>query len=466
MIGSWLALGLVTVLGMGSVEAIATGAGARLSWSGMPRSPQQLTEEGKKYGLDPVLKRYLAQLEADGINPENHGIWLQRGYQHLGNYNGHTPRSAASLTKIATSLAALEQWGAQHQFETKFWTDGLVQGDQLVGNLIVQGGGDPFFVWEEVIAVGQELNAMGIREVTGDLVLTGQFNMNFLPDPQEPNRFPPNYAGDQLRLALDADQWTPPVATAFEAVPEQTPPRIKIAGQTRLLPQVQPSEPRATLLLVRRSLPLITLLKLTNLYSNNSMAEQLAEALGGGPAIARQLANTMDFSPHEIQLINGSGLGVDNRISPRAATALVLRLAHRLRYPDTGTVRYTLADVFPVSGFDQGTIQDRKMPKGSVVKTGTLNAVSALAGLLPTQPQGTTPDTVGFTIINGGLPRILRINQDKLLHRLQGTLGQPATLPHPVIPKKNPQGRTTSQPTIGDRQRNLTPQPLSSATPQ
>ncbi|MGD1851397.1 MAG: D-alanyl-D-alanine carboxypeptidase, partial [Cyanophyceae cyanobacterium] len=85
----------------------------------------------------------------------------------------------------------------------------------LVGNLIVEGGGDPFFVWEEAIAVGQALNRLGIRQVTQDLVLTGQFNMNFLPDPQDPERFPKNYAGELLKIALDAGQWTPPVEKIF-----------------------------------------------------------------------------------------------------------------------------------------------------------------------------------------------------------------------------------------------------------
>jgi D-alanyl-D-alanine carboxypeptidase/D-alanyl-D-alanine-endopeptidase (penicillin-binding protein 4) len=49
------------------------------------------------------------------------------------------------------------------------------------------------------------------------------------------------------------------------------------------------------------------------------------------------------------------------------------------------------------------------------VKTGTLNRVSALAGIIPTRERG----TVWFTIINGG-PNFdrLRAEQDKMLQRL------------------------------------------------
>ncbi len=76
----------------------------------------------------------------------------------------------------------------------------------------------------------------------------------------------------------------------------------------------------------------------------------------------------------------------------------------------------TLADFFPVMGRDRkGTLEWRSMPKGLTVKTGTLNQVSALAGIIPTQERG----IVWFTIINGGsnFDR-LRAEQDKVLQRL------------------------------------------------
>ncbi|MEM1426211.1 MAG: D-alanyl-D-alanine carboxypeptidase, partial [Cyanobacteria bacterium P01_H01_bin.130] len=237
---------------------------------------------------------------------------------------------------------------------------------------------------------------------------------------------------------------------AFESLPEQVQPRVKIAGESRWLPQVKPTPERATLLLTRRSLPLVQLLKLMNVHSNNAMSEQLVDQLGGGPAIARQLAQSMDFPAGEIQLINGSGLGVENKMSPRAATALALRLSHQLRYPDDGAPAYTLADILPISGFDRGSIRTRKMPIGSTVKTGTLNAVSALSGLLPTE----THDALGFAIINGGLPRILRINQDRLLANLQTQWGQPAKIPAVVT-------SILKEPTLGDRRRTVIPPPVS-----
>ena len=76
-----------------------------------------------------------------------------------------------------------------------------------------------------------------------------------------------------------------------------------------------------------------------------------------------------------------------------------------------------LGDLFPVAGVDiVGTIEDRSIPNGIIVKTGTLSVVSALAGVIATEERG----NVYFAIINYGsdLNR-LRRQQDILLQNLQ-----------------------------------------------
>lgn len=60
------------------------------------------------------------------------------------------------------------------------------------------------------------------------------------------------------------------------------------------------------------------------------------------------------------------------------------------------------------------------MPTGSVIKTGTLNEVSALAGVLPTRDRG----LVWFAILNRGTDILeLRHQQDLLLQSLQKQWG-------------------------------------------
>jgi D-alanyl-D-alanine carboxypeptidase/D-alanyl-D-alanine-endopeptidase (penicillin-binding protein 4) len=81
----------------------------------------------------------------------------------------------------------------------------------------------------------------------------------------------------------------------------------------------------------------------------------------------------------------------------------------------------TLADLFPISDCNCGTIEDRKMPKGAIVKTGTLSDVSALAGIIQTEQHG----AIWFAIINRGDGDIdaFHRSQDRVLQNLVAKWG-------------------------------------------
>jgi D-alanyl-D-alanine carboxypeptidase/D-alanyl-D-alanine-endopeptidase (penicillin-binding protein 4) len=332
----------------------------------------------------------------------------------LASHQGQASLPAASLTKVATSLAALETWGPNHQFETLFSATGPVENGVLQGDLVVQGEGDPMFVSEEAIAVGNALNQLGIRQVTGDLIITGNFLMNFEEEPGK--------SGNLLKQALNSPQWSADMAAQYAQLNPGTPkPQVLIAGQVRSAPVLP-----AQLLLRHQSLPLWNLIKRMNVYSNNVMSEQLSQLMGGAEATAQKAARLAGISAAEIRLANGSGLGVENQISPHAVTAMFATIQ---RYASQHNL--TVADLFPIAGLDQGTIEDRRIPAAAVVKTGTLNDVSALAGALPTRDRG----LVLFTIINRGTDLDgLRASQDILLQQLQQAWGTPTQRPGEIIP--------------------------------
>jgi serine-type D-Ala-D-Ala carboxypeptidase/endopeptidase (penicillin-binding protein 4) len=368
------------------------------------------------------LKEYLGELNALGFDSEGQGIWLQSDYQVLSAHQGMTPLPAASITKVATSLVALKQWGANHQFETLIGTTGIIQDGVLQGDLIIQGGSDPLFVWEQAIALGNVLNQFGIRKVTGNLVISGTFAMNFEADPQ--------LAGQFLKQALDARNWPAEAIYYYSKMPPGTTrPLVEIGGIVQVSPEPVPMQ---RLLLRHNSFALVQLLKQMNIYSNNAMADMFAQGLGGGPVVAKRAARAAGVPESEIQLINGSGLGQENRISPRAATALFQALQRELkRWKSTSGTAYTIGDLFPVAGLDQGTIIDRNIPSDSVVKTGTLSDVSALAGILPTRDRG----LVWFAILNRGADIDgLRNSQDQALRSLTTQWGAPITRPIAITP--------------------------------
>ncbi|NEP43144.1 MAG: D-alanyl-D-alanine carboxypeptidase, partial [Okeania sp. SIO2H7] len=145
------------------------------------------------------VKKYLERLTARGFSSQNQGIWMQAGDTLLANHQGSIPLPAASLTKVATSLAALETFGPDHQFITLISARGNIENGVLNGDVVIKGGQDPLFVWEEAIAIGNLLNRIGIKQVTGNLIITDKFYMNFEANPVA--------AGNFFKQALNSNNW-------------------------------------------------------------------------------------------------------------------------------------------------------------------------------------------------------------------------------------------------------------------
>ncbi len=367
-----------------------------------------------------IMRQYLKGLESKGFATTGQGIWLQAGPAVLSTHLGTTPLPAASLTKVATTLVALDTWGTDHRFETLISTTGQIQQGVLLGDLIIQGGGDPLFVWEEGFALGNTLTQMGIRKVAGNLVIVGNFQMNFEVDP--------NKSGELLKQALNSEIWEEDAAYHYSQLPPGAiaKPTVKIAGSIQVLP-TPALMPASTLLVRHYSLPMTQILKQMNVYSNNVISETLAVMAGGAQAVAQKAATLARIPQTEILLVNGSGLGVENRISPRAVCAMYAVLQ---RYLESKSL--TIADLFPISGVDLGTIDYRNIPTNAVVKTGTLSDVSALAGVLPTRDRG----LIWFSIINRGSDlEELRQQQDVLLQQLTKQWGAVKPTPTAITPK-------------------------------
>jgi D-alanyl-D-alanine carboxypeptidase/D-alanyl-D-alanine-endopeptidase (penicillin-binding protein 4) len=362
--------------------------------------------------LDAILERYLAGLERQGWTRPGQGIWIQAGNSAIAEHQGNQLLSAASLTKLATTLAALKTWPLDHRFETLVGISGTVEDGVLYGDLIVQGNGDPLFVWEEGIVLASELQDLGLRRITGDVLVIGNFTMNFEADA--------NDSVADFGEVLSTDRWTAPVWEAYENLPIPVElPKIVVDGNIRPAPDSMADRVSAWVLR-HQSLPLVALVKAMNIYSNNAMAEMMANLVGGPQTVVATVTQAADIPPGEISLINGSGLGVENRMSARAVVALLTTLQTTLS--EQGS---SVADVLPVAGEDVGTLIDRRIPEQSTVKTGSLAEVSALAGMLPT-----AEGPVWFAIINRGWAiSDLRVQQDQLLQAIQEHWGKASAPP-------------------------------------
>lgn len=411
-----------------------------VDWSPWAESRWVLPQPEPVDAPDPIAiaarDYHLQALAALGMPAADQGIWIQAGNEILASHRGTEPIPAASLTKIATTLAAFSNWGPEHQFDTLISIRGTLQPDGILqGDLVVKGGGDPLFVWEEAIALANALQQKGIRQITGNLIITGDFAMNFQGDPQR--------SGELLRQSFDAELWTTEIAEQFAKMPAGTPkPSLAIAGNVQVLSEVE-----STPFLRHKSLSLTQILKAMNIYSNNFIADDVARQLGGGPAVAQLAATAANIPETEVQLINGSGLGEENRISPRAVTAMLIALQERLRPHEL-----TVADFLPVVGRERGTIGRRQLAPGSAVKTGTLDRVSSLAGVVPTRDRS----LIWFTLIDIGTGDldILHQQQDRVLQTLSAQWGIPEMLPTEIKPSDR---LPSYQAELGNPARNVSP---------
>ena len=294
------------------------------------------------------------------------------------------PVHPASVTKVATTLALLRQLGPGHRFPTRILAAGPLQKGALRGDLVVEAGGDPVLIDENVVLVLAALRGRGLARVEGEVRVEGPLVFDWRTDG----------AARALRRAF-AGKDAPARAAVARVQPAGVNPSVlflRVDGRS-----VPPAADGRHLLLVHRSPPLVRVAKTLNCYSNN-VFHVLSDRIGGPAAVERVARESVPAAMRdEIIVQNAAGAGTINRLSPRAAVALVAALER-----ETAAHGLTLRDVLPVSRIDPGTLRQRLGPGMVVGKTGTIGSLraSALAGALSTQRHG----RILFAVLNHSLP--------------------------------------------------------------
>jgi D-alanyl-D-alanine carboxypeptidase/D-alanyl-D-alanine-endopeptidase (penicillin-binding protein 4) len=96
----------------------------------------------------------------------------------LVSHNASASRSPASTMKVLTTYAALELLGPAYTWRTRAWATGPVRNKVLEGNLVLQGGGDPFMTADRWWGFVNNLRQTGVERVAGDIVID---NSHFAP---------------------------------------------------------------------------------------------------------------------------------------------------------------------------------------------------------------------------------------------------------------------------------------------
>lgn len=86
-------------------------------------------------------------------------------------WRAQAPMNPASVLKLVTTFAALDQLGPAYTWRTTAWVDGPVRDGVLQGNLYLKGSGDPKLVTERLWLLLRRVQGLGIQRIAGDLVL-------------------------------------------------------------------------------------------------------------------------------------------------------------------------------------------------------------------------------------------------------------------------------------------------------
>jgi D-alanyl-D-alanine carboxypeptidase/D-alanyl-D-alanine-endopeptidase (penicillin-binding protein 4) len=139
--------------------------------------------------------------------------------------NPDTPRSPASTVKTVTTFAALDLLGPAYTWHTRASIRGPLDGGTLDGDLILQGGGDPYMTLERWWSFAHALRTRGLKTIHGDIVID---NTAFSLPPEDAAAFDgrPNRAYNVLPDALMVNFQS----IEFRLVPDAASGRVDIVA--------------------------------------------------------------------------------------------------------------------------------------------------------------------------------------------------------------------------------------------
>lgn len=95
----------------------------------------------------------------------------------------HVARTPASTMKLIPSFIALDTLGADFVWHTRVYHTGLIIGNRLHGDLIIQGSGDPKMTHERLQNLLYHVQKAGIKHIDGDIIIDSSIFENVSKDP-------------------------------------------------------------------------------------------------------------------------------------------------------------------------------------------------------------------------------------------------------------------------------------------
>ena len=116
---------------------------------------------------------FTAALKQAGIPLDHVAVMVQPvdASEPVLSLNAEAALNPASVMKLVTSFAALNQLGPNYTWSTDIWANGTLADGVLSGDLVIKGYGDPTLTLERLWLLQRALRAKGVLHVRGNLVL-------------------------------------------------------------------------------------------------------------------------------------------------------------------------------------------------------------------------------------------------------------------------------------------------------
>ena len=343
---------------------------------------------------------WATHLQARGIQVSA-GVWDLSTGKLIEGFQPELALIPASTTKVVSSYAILRTLKPDYQLETT--VRGNLQRDVVVGDLVIRGGGDPFFTNEHIWMLAQALKSRGVSRVTGSLKLdqsafdSQRYGVGW--ENTSSNTTPPI-----LPLSVNFNRESNGLITRNpEKLAQDTITSIFQDSGISFVGQPDTNSASKRVIAAYKSPTLQSLIASVNKISNNFITEMLVKHFGGG-SWARGVARIQDFyktilelSPSEIQITDGSGLSKSNRLS-----AMTLSTILRAGWHDFEVGPEFVSSLKYIGGEPFVNIKDPNLTRRVRCKTGHLNDVDSMCGFI-WMPDGNV--RVFAIILNGPCTR-------------------------------------------------------------
>jgi len=318
--------------------------------------------------------------------------------------SANAPRIPASVEKLFTTATALRRFGTRARLTTSVVADSEVSTKGgLSGDVYLVGGGDPTLDTAGIKHLAGQVRQAGVRRVSGS-VLGDESHLDSLRGSSRTGGAYDSDMGGVLGAltvgrGFSSRKGGPALAAARTFVRVLRAAGVRVAGRTGTGKAPSDGLPLADV----QSTTMAQLVRAINVPSDNFAAEVLLKDLGAsygsggttaaGAAVVRRTMAALGVDRRNVA--DGSGLSRANRVSAQQIVSLLVAMR---RSAQSRAFEAALA----VAG-RTGTL--RKRLRGTAAagacrgKTGTINSVSALAGLCTTR-EG---HTIAFAFLMNGV---------------------------------------------------------------